>query len=470
MYDPVPEEKDQPQPKAESLESDDHDETMTTLELEFDNCIRLPNYIDRLMALAKSNDKKRGRWFPYTYEVIIMMWSAFLLQQRSSGDKGKGSTGASTIYSTEGTADMESNLKEAAAASHRVAIACAPLLFDVIKQSLGYRLKMLAREIRKADDKRKCAPLAVLDDTLQSTLEQLIAVITDACLDSRNFDSRDVRQMSIDVNDAIVRFLRDMFAFLSPSSAYRLVMVYFSRFVTKEGKQWQDRDSSIGLRCSWEITKLRLNAMTALIRFPDFLRVCSPQMNNWGSNWNAPHSQMQDTFFDKVLNHYRQLELPDFGSDGALQNSSLSIPPMRPHWLAEVVTEICLHGTEHAEQYIQQRAGSLLHELFWSSSQQSIGRGTAPIVASMYITFLEKVLHRAGYLSNFAPKSQLRKDILPCILLVLQSSPPGLLRGKPSIDEQIAEHSAAPVEMQPMTIVTDSVFSNPLLCPTLLSY
>ena len=97
-------------------------------------------------------------------------------------------------------------------------------------------------------------------------------MVADACIDSRNFDSWELRQMSIDVNDSIIRFLRDMFSFLAPKIVHRLILSYLSRFVTKEGKHWQDRDSSIGLRCSWEITKLRLNAISGLVRFPELIR------------------------------------------------------------------------------------------------------------------------------------------------------------------------------------------------------
>lgn len=412
------------------FENDENDDSMSTLQLENENCIILPNFTDRLVAIGKweNND---GRWFPYTYEVVIMIWTAFLVQQRASRVKMGSSAGTNGVQESGPGCDSNANLAEAASNTHRVAIACAPMLFEVIKQSLAYRVKVLTQKFRGEEKgKSQCMPLAVLDEALQATLERLISMITDACLDSRNFDSRDVRQMSIDVNDSIVRFLRDMFGFLKPTSAYRLVAVYLSRFVTKEGKQWQDRDSSIGLRCSWEITKLRLNAMTALIRFPDFLRVCSPQMNTWGSSWMQLEHNTQDDFYDSVLDHYKRLELPDFVTDGSFHNSEVKIPPMRPHWLVEVATEICLQGTEHAEQYIQMRAASLLHELFWSSSQQSMGKGTSQVVASMYITFLDKVLLRTSYLSNFAPKSQLRKDILPCVLFVLQGAPNGLLRAQ----------------------------------------
>ena len=107
-------------------------------------------------------------------------------------------------------------------------------------------------------------------------------MITDACIDSRNFDSWEFRQTSIEVDDSIVRFLRDMFAFMEPEAVHRLILKYFSRFVVREGKHWQDRDSKIGLRCSWEICKLRLNAVTIFVRFSDFVRVNSPHLGRAG--------------------------------------------------------------------------------------------------------------------------------------------------------------------------------------------
>ena len=189
----------------DEAESDDHDETMSTLQLENENSIILPNFADRLVALGKT-DNLTGRWFPYSYEVVIMIWTAFLVQQRASGERMGSSGGTGSIRLDGAGNDCDANLAEAASSTHRVAIACAPFLFEIIKQSLAGRLKTLYQKLRASrKDKCRCPPLAVLDETLQATLEQLITMITDACLDSRNFDSRDMRQLSIDVNDSIVK-------------------------------------------------------------------------------------------------------------------------------------------------------------------------------------------------------------------------------------------------------------------------
>lgn len=412
--------------------SEDLDEKMSTLQKEESSSRKLPNFIDRLMAMGKSSDHT-ARWFPYAYEVIILQWAAILIEQRTSGDKpAPDPSGGLSIPghgSRTGVPAVDKSLAHAASRAIGVAVGSAPLLFEVIKQSLGFRIATLSAKTATKSDDEAHPPLVSLDASLLLSLEQVISMVADACIDSRNFDSWDLRQMSIDVNDSIVRFLRDLFSFLEPSSVHRLILAYLSRFVTKDGKQWQDRDSNIGLRCSWEITKLRLNAVTALIRFPDFVRINGPQMLNWGSWWRTDPGSMPDKFFDDALGLYLKLQLPAFiGGEGSSQRSKVDIPTMRPHWLAEVVVDICLLGTEHAEQYIQHRSASLLHEMFWAGSQDGILKGTSAAVASMHITFLEKLLYHVGYLSNFAPKSQLRKDVLPCAVFVLQSTPPLFLR------------------------------------------
>ena len=397
------------------------DETMSSLQKEKDISLKLPTFVDRLLALGNGGIIK-GRWFPFAYEIVIMQWVAILAEQRASAvDASIDDRNSSTALGTDGS------LADAASRTGGVIVACAPVLFEIIKQSLGWRIACLFEAACDAGVSTDCPPLATLDDRLLQCLEQLITMITDACLDSRNFDSWDTRQTCIDVNDSIIRFLLDLFAFLDPVCVQRLIVTYMSRFVVKDGRQWQDRDSSIGLRCSWEITKLQMNAVTAFARFPNFIRVNAPQMANWRGSWTSAPAYSTTVFYDEILEHYHQLQMPSFVASEVGRHSSI-IPRMRPHWLAEVVTDICLSGMEHVEHNIQQRSSSLLHELFWAQSQQSLKVGTTSLVASMYVTFLEKVLRRTGYLSTLLPKSQIRKDILPCVVFVLQSAPSGLLR------------------------------------------
>jgi len=254
-------------------------------------------------------------------------------------------------------------------------------------------------------------------------------MVTDACIDSRNFDSWQFRQTSIDVNDAIVRFLRDLFAYLEPNSVHRLCLVYFSRFVMKEGKHWQDRDSKIGLKCSWETCKLRLNAITLFIRFAEFLRINRPLMETWDS-WpmSAPPNATRG-FFNDVIDELESFGMSSFsGIEGPIRMSAVKIPPIKPHWLVELATDICLSASGHAEQSIQHRASSLLLELFWAQGQEGKMNGNVSVVASMFVPFISKVLTHISYLSSLPAKSQLRKDILPCAVFVMQSAPIGLMR------------------------------------------
>jgi hypothetical protein len=417
-------------PKADADENNEGDqsELLSALKREESNSVRFPDFVERLMNAGRAS-AKAARWCPFAYEVIILQWAAILTAQRAAGESGRtdASQKSSSGQSSAGEATLNQSVAQAAARSVGKAVAAAPLLFEIIKQSLGFRIHSLYEEVLKDNPSVDCPPLMTLGEPLQTALEEVVSMVADACIDSRNFDTWELRQMSINVNDSIVRFLRDLFSLLSPASNHRLVLKYLARFVTREGKHWQDRDSSIGLRCSWEITKLRLNAITGLIRFPDFVRVNSPQMLNW-TNWWLPSSGRSDTFFTGILNHYRKCRLSRFVGRENEPSEDISIPPLRPHWLAEIVTDICLLGTEHAEPQIQQRSAALLHEMFWTSSQDGILTGRSAPVASMYLTFLEKMLQQVNFLSNFAPKSQLRKDLLPCVVFVLQSSPASLLR------------------------------------------
>jgi hypothetical protein len=106
----------------------------------------------------------------------------------------------------------------------------------------------------------------------------------------------------------------------------------------------------------------------------------------------------------------------------------IDTPGIHSLWLSEISVDICLLGTEHAELQIQHRSAALLHEMFWACSQEGALTGRSGPIASMLISFVWKMLSRADYLSNFAPKSQLRKDLLPCVLSVLQSAQGNLLR------------------------------------------
>lgn len=388
--------------------------------------IELPSFVDRLAAMGKSS-KCHARWFPYTYEVIILQWAAILTEQQRLGKQGGSPLVEPDTFTTYES--ISGTLTRVALRSIGVAVAGAPMLFEVIKKSLGFRLACIFKEVVSRQGDHDTPPLVILDENMLAALDQVISMVTDACIDPRNFDSWELRQTTIDVNDSIILFLRDMFSFIAPKCVYRLILTYFSRFTAKDMNNGQDKDSLIGLRCSWEITKLRLNAVTAFIRFPDLIRVSSPQMLSRSSWWTESATSTTELYFDELLRRYRDLRMTQFADgDSNARLNSMVVGAMRPHWMCELLVDICMTGTEHVEQHIQNRSSSLLHELFWACSQDSIFNGTAVPVASMFVTFIEKILSHVSYIANFPPKCQIRKDLIPCAIFVLQSASPGLLK------------------------------------------
>ena len=85
------------------------DESMTTLSQEFKLCLKLPNYVDRLAALGAS-DNQTGRWFPFTYEIIIMQWSAVLAEQQRSSMDLKTLKGDTAFERNDAVADAASRI------------------------------------------------------------------------------------------------------------------------------------------------------------------------------------------------------------------------------------------------------------------------------------------------------------------------------------------------------------------------
>ena len=134
-------------------------------------------------------------------------------------------------------------------------------------------------------------------------------------------------------------------------------------------------------------------------------------------------------FFSDALETISSFGLGEFtATEGPVRKAPIAIPEMKPHWLAELCTDICLSATGHAEESIQFRASSLLFELFWRQSQQGRVTGNLSVVASVFMPFVPKLLSHIEYLSSLPAKGQLRKDIIPCFLFVLQSAPTGIMK------------------------------------------
>ena len=324
----------------------------------------LPDFADRISAMS---DNGEHRWWPYVYEVILHQWVALLEEQTRKSDASASKSEEETTKNASGLSPIVVKyLSHAAKNARGATIRCAPFLLDIVTQSLSWRVDVVYRERKKMQHgaNELCSqyavpPLVGLDESTIAAMEKLITMLTDASLDSRNFDSFEYRKISINVNDAVVRFLRDLFSILEAPIVHRLVMLYFGRFVTKEGKHWHDRDSKLtGLRCSWEttselirglfillslpasptqysITELRLNAVTLFVRYPDFMTVNSPLMASIDSCPIGSSPDLARSYFSSILEQMERLSLSEYASaDGPVNKESLPIPRMKPHWLA----------------------------------------------------------------------------------------------------------------------------------------
>lgn len=195
--------------------------------------IRLRNFIERIIILSKK--KENGRWFPYLYEVIISQWIALIAIQTKPSDHASGNQSVTSSVSAASKNDdlspsVSKALNDASKKVKGLTISCAPILLELIKKSLGFRIQRILRHrARQMGPEVRGPYLVTCDQNLLLKLEKLIYTVTDACLDNRNFDSNVFRRTSIDVNDALVRFLRDLFSFFEVEIVHRLVLVYFSR-------------------------------------------------------------------------------------------------------------------------------------------------------------------------------------------------------------------------------------------------
>jgi hypothetical protein len=158
------------------------------------------------------------------------------------------------------------------------------------------------------------------------------------------------------------------------------------------------------------------------------MSVCSPLMESWALPISSS-VEFARRFFSDALETISGLGLSAFtATEGPVSKEPIALPDLRPHWLAELCTDICLSATGHAEESIQFRASSLLFEMFWRQSQQGRVKGNLSVVASVFMPFVPKLLSHIEYFSSLPAKGQLRKDIIPCFLFVLQSAPTGIMK------------------------------------------
>ena len=134
----------------------------------------LRDFSQRISIMKNDTD---GYWWPFIYEVVIYQWVALLVEQTQSGDK-KDFSSPPTHPSF-----IRSYLRESAKQVQGITIGGAPFLFEIIKKSLMCRVHGLFESGKIKGEHR---PIS-LDTNLYNSLENLISMVTDACIDSRNF-------------------------------------------------------------------------------------------------------------------------------------------------------------------------------------------------------------------------------------------------------------------------------------------
>ena len=148
---------------------------LTTLKRDEKKSVLLPDFADRLAALEKQSDYS-ARWFPYAYEVVILQWAAILVEQRALGERlrpDRGWKGDRSGEAPDESVNMDDGIAEAATRAIGVAVAGAPLLFEIIKESLGFRINSLFKVGVAKGATWTSPPLVVLDETLFLGLEQV---------------------------------------------------------------------------------------------------------------------------------------------------------------------------------------------------------------------------------------------------------------------------------------------------------
>jgi len=101
----------------------------------------LPSFSDRINLMRKSSNVNY-RWFPYTYEVIIFSWNAILREQTKKCERGIRTPQSSSndLRTSESCTNQRTKcLNDAAKKARGISISCAPILFDIIKKSIGFR-------------------------------------------------------------------------------------------------------------------------------------------------------------------------------------------------------------------------------------------------------------------------------------------------------------------------------------------
>jgi len=144
--------------------------------------IRLRNFIERIIILSKK--KENGRWFPYLYEVIISQWIALIAIQTKPSDHASGNQSVTSSVSAASKNDdlspsVSKALNDASKKVKGLTISCAPILLELIKKSLGFRIQRILRHrARQMGPEVRGPYLVTCDQNLLLLMHVWITVIS----------------------------------------------------------------------------------------------------------------------------------------------------------------------------------------------------------------------------------------------------------------------------------------------------
>jgi hypothetical protein len=246
-------------------------------------------------------------------------------------------------------------------------------LFAIIKKSLALRIYHEGLN----------TPVLLDDDTMWC-LEDLICALATEISDRNQCGLWTAHGL----NKAMANFLRDLFALVHPSQTAILVKSYFKsmRNLTKQVERKEQMD-------------LKFDFLEKLLRY-DYVQINRPWL------FGHPREEAVNEAGERV----GDIEGPE------------------AHWLARITTEECLSSITHPVQDVRERGISILRAVLVQHSYELCYQEPAlrEGIAAMYLPFIGQLVQRADALVKH---QQDRRELLACLIYVLQNSPNKLLRG-----------------------------------------
>uniref|UniRef100_A0A7R9U2A1 Uncharacterized protein n=1 Tax=Pinguiococcus pyrenoidosus TaxID=172671 RepID=A0A7R9U2A1_9STRA len=374
-----------------------------------------------LGSVPAAEDEK---WWPWVYEVIITQWHAVLNVVQNakppasvadtSVTAGSGSVSLMALEEvTEGDEDEEEDEEGDAPGDAENSVVYpfgADDMPEDFRKDLAKHAPFALKLILKSLALRLCYegkdPPVLLDNSTAYNLGSLCAALGAEVMSLPLWQ----RQA---LNAAMADFFREFMTLVHPEQAGRALRAYLR--VLKKHHSVEDFE-------------LRIVLLENLSMYDHFVVINSPQVHPGGVT--IPSSRVRAivtglAFSDEASVRPRSLPSAD---DGVITSGSSEISAEVPnHWLAElVVNEVMSVVSLHtAEPHVREHAVAVLRQLFVGHTydpryQDDLSRRR---IANMYLPLLGKTVDSVERLENYAPYSVTRRDLLACLVYLLQDAP-----------------------------------------------